>query len=291
MKIAGVVLAGGASRRMGRTKAVVEVDGRMMADRVLDALRAVRLGPVFVYGGDADDLGVLGADVVAEQYPGEGPVGGVLGTLDHLAGCADAALILPCDIPFVDATTLRRLLVVATTERVVVARTTRLEPMCALWPLGCRNAIADLFADGERAMHRVIDACPHVVVDVEPHGLVNINAPADVARARSLRSLSVPIDEISVNDLHTLGPDAVVIDVREDDEWADGHIAHARHVALGTVPDHLDAFTGSPTYVICKAGGRSLRACEFAATEGHEVVNVAGGMMAWTDAGFETSNG
>ena len=95
------------------------------------------------------------------------------------------------------------------------------------------------------------------------------------------------IDEISVSDLHELGPDVVVVDVREDDEWADGHIAHAHHVVLGTVPDHLDDFAGEPTYVICKAGGRSLRACEYAAQHGRQVVNVAGGMLAWADAGYE----
>ena len=85
--------------------------------------------------------------------------------------------------------------------------------------------------------------------------------------------------------------DLVLIDVREDDEWTDGHVSEAVHVPLGTVPDHLDRFTGSPTYVICKAGGRSLRACEFAAAQGHDVVNVAGGMMAWEQAGHDIDRG
>jgi len=93
------------------------------------------------------------------------------------------------------------------------------------------------------------------------------------------------IEEISVADLAALGRDITLIDVREDDEWADGRVPYACHVVLGTVPDHLDQFDGSPTYVICKAGGRSMKACEFAAAHGHDVVNVAGGMMAWADAG------
>ena len=80
-----------------------------------------------------------------------------------------------------------------------------------------------------------------------------------------------------------------LVDVRELDEWADGHVEYASHVALNTVPDHLDAFgadgASEPTYVICKVGGRSFRACEFAAAHGKNVVNVAGGMMAWTDGG------
>lgn len=99
------------------------------------------------------------------------------------------------------------------------------------------------------------------------------------------------IDEISVADLHALGPDVVLIDVREDDEWAESRVPHAIHVALGTVPDHLDRFTGQPTYVMCKVGGRSLRACEFAHAHGHDVVNVAGGMLAWLEAGYDTDAG
>ena len=66
-------------------------------------------------------------------------------------------------------------------------------------------------------------------------------------------------------------------------------------VPLGTVPDHVDAFTGDgPTYVICKSGGRSMRACEFLAgqgVDGLEVVNVAGGTLAWIASGRETVGG
>ena len=99
------------------------------------------------------------------------------------------------------------------------------------------------------------------------------------------------VEEISVADLHALGPDVALIDVRENDEWMDGHVPYARHVVLGTIPDRLDRFDGSPTYVICKVGGRSLRACEFAAAHGHHVVNVTGGMLAWRAAGFDVTTG
>ena len=94
------------------------------------------------------------------------------------------------------------------------------------------------------------------------------------------------VDEVSVAKLHALGAGVVLIDVREDDEWADGHVPHALHVPLGAVPDHLDRFEGSPTYVICKVGARSLRACEFGAAHGRHVVNVTAGMLPWRSAGF-----
>ena len=99
------------------------------------------------------------------------------------------------------------------------------------------------------------------------------------------------VEEISVADLNALGPEVALSDVRENDEWVDGHVSYARHVVLGSVPDHLDRFDGSPTYVICKVGGRSLRACEFAAARGHHVVNVTGGMLAWRAAEFAVTTG
>lgn len=103
------------------------------------------------------------------------------------------------------------------------------------------------------------------------------------------------IPEITVNELVALADSIRLVDVREDDEWRESHIPFARHVALGTVPDHLDAFGADgddqPTYVICKVGGRSMRGCEFAAERGKNVVNVAGGMMAWLDSGFVATSG
>lgn len=95
------------------------------------------------------------------------------------------------------------------------------------------------------------------------------------------------IIEISVAELETaLSAGARLIDVRETDEYQAGHVAGAVHVALGSVPDRVHAFQGDgTTYVICKVGGRSMRACEFLAQHGVEVVNVAGGMVAWIDGG------
>lgn len=97
----------------------------------------------------------------------------------------------------------------------------------------------------------------------------------------------MPINEVSVADLEqVLATGGRVVDVRETDEYEAGHVPGAVHVALGTVPDRVDAFAGeSPTYVICKSGGRSLRACEFLAGQGVQAINVAGGTMAWLAAG------
>jgi rhodanese-related sulfurtransferase len=101
----------------------------------------------------------------------------------------------------------------------------------------------------------------------------------------------VTVREISVQDLAALGTAARIVDVREPDEWAAGHIAHAVAVPLATVPGHLDAFDGAPTYVVCRSGGRSAQACDYLRAQGREVVNVTGGMLAWSVAGYDVATG
>ena len=97
----------------------------------------------------------------------------------------------------------------------------------------------------------------------------------------------MPIPEVNVDELEAaLAAGARLLDVRETDEYVAGHVGSAVHIALATVPQQVDAFRGDgPAYVICKSGGRSLKACEFLAERGLEVINVAGGTMQWVASG------
>jgi len=103
----------------------------------------------------------------------------------------------------------------------------------------------------------------------------------------------MPIEEITTDQLADLMAEGSrVVDVREPDEYAEGHVPGAVPVPLGTVPDHLDAFRNDgTTYVICRSGGRSMQACEYAAAQGIDVANVAGGTMAWIASGRDVSTG
>jgi len=82
--------------------------------------------------------------------------------------------------------------------------------------------------------------------------------------------------------------DATILDVREDDEWAAGHIAGAVHIPLGGLPARLGEFVeleAPQTLVVCKAGGRSARAVAYLAQQGFEVVTLEDGMIGWERAG------
>ncbi|GAA0427939.1 rhodanese-like domain-containing protein [Lentibacillus halophilus] len=76
--------------------------------------------------------------------------------------------------------------------------------------------------------------------------------------------------------------DVNVIDVREDDEVAQGKIPGAKHIPLGEIPDRLDEVDENKHYyMVCRSGGRSGKASEFLQKEGYDVTNVDGGMLAW----------
>ena len=83
-----------------------------------------------------------------------------------------------------------------------------------------------------------------------------------------------------------LPADAFLLDVREADEWAAGHVEGATHVPMGEVPIRLAALpAASPLYVICRSGKRSGQVVLWLAEQGVDSVNVTGGMQAWAAAG------
>ncbi|MFB9377113.1 rhodanese-like domain-containing protein [Kineococcus gynurae] len=79
--------------------------------------------------------------------------------------------------------------------------------------------------------------------------------------------------------------DAVLLDVREDEEWEAGHAEGALHIPMGEIPQRLSELPEGELHVVCRAGGRSMRVAQWLQQNGYDVVNVDGGMGAWADAG------
>ncbi|MFI5593726.1 methyltransferase domain-containing protein [Amycolatopsis sp. NPDC051758] len=80
-------------------------------------------------------------------------------------------------------------------------------------------------------------------------------------------------------------PATVLLDVREDDEYAAGHAPAARHLPLGRVDPHA-VDSGATVIAVCRSGGRSARATETLREGGHTVLNLTGGMREWAAAGL-----
>jgi len=89
---------------------------------------------------------------------------------------------------------------------------------------------------------------------------------------------TVRVDDVPEN--------ATILDVREDYEFTLGRAAGALHIPLGQLPDRIDELDpDTDYYVICRTGGRSLRASDFLANRGYSVINIAGGSGAWLESG------
>ena len=101
------------------------------------------------------------------------------------------------------------------------------------------------------------------------------------------------VPEIDVDELERqLEAGAVLIDVREPDEWVEVRVPGGHLIPLQNVPERLAEIPEEGTvYVICALGGRSRAAAEFLRGQGRDAVNVLGGTTAWVDADFPTEAG
>ncbi|MCH0561812.1 MULTISPECIES: rhodanese-like domain-containing protein [unclassified Streptomyces] len=85
---------------------------------------------------------------------------------------------------------------------------------------------------------------------------------------------------------------ALVVDAREADEHAAGHVPGARLMTLRTVPTRCGELPpGRPVFVICASGNRSRTAADWMNSRGFDAYSVTGGTSAWTRAGHPVATG
>lgn len=284
---------------MGRDKALVLVDGVPLAVRVQRALHAAGADSVTAIGGNAPALVAAGLPTVSDEWPGEGPFGGVVQALRR-AGTTDHVAVLSCDLRRPDADSLVHLVaeLARTDADVVVPEVDGYgQWMHAVWNRRVAAILADVFAAGERSIVGATLGLRVVrIADLGPGVTADIDRPEDLfaAQGGGLRTIDpVDIPEIDIATLaDKLAEGAPVFDVREPDEYEEAHAPGVLLVPLGQVADRVDEFpTDTPIFVICKSGGRSARAVEFLRANGVDATNVAGGTMAWIDAGQPVDTG
>ncbi len=80
--------------------------------------------------------------------------------------------------------------------------------------------------------------------------------------------------------------DALLLDVREPEEWVAGHAPGAQHIPLGDLPARVGEVPHDRQVVaVCRSGGRSAGATGWLAEQGYDAINLDGGMTAWSAAG------
>ncbi len=196
--IAGYVLAGGGSTRFGRDKALVEIGGRTMLLRMHELLGRVA-GKVTVIA-TLEKYASLGLKCVADRWPGEGPLGGILTALED-AGARDEksewSLIVSCDMPFLTQDWLRFLANRAAKSNAQVVfphSASGPEPLCACWQTGAAAKLRSGFERGVRKVTEGIALLRSEVLDeqdwkrFDSAGRLfwNMNTAADYEEARRI---------------------------------------------------------------------------------------------------------
>jgi len=182
----GVVLAGGASRRMGAAKAGVELAGRPLLSYPLAALRAA-LAEVAVIAKADTPLPAIGYGVLVWREPEEPqhPLAGIVAALGAAAG--RPVVVLACDMPFVTADLVRTLATAETDAPAVVARAGgRIQPLAARYEHRALELLRG-FDPAGRAIEQVAALAP-LALDVDPELLANVNRPEDLAAAEAALS-------------------------------------------------------------------------------------------------------
>ncbi len=213
--VSAIILAGGKSRRMGRDKAFLELDGKPLIAHVIQRVAQV-CDEIIIVANDALAYAPFGLRVISDVYPGKGSLGGIYSGLQ--AARTPLVLAVACDMPFLNEALLRYLISLAPRADVIVPRardlssnvlrdTQRLRPLAkeinlhpmhavyskrCLEPIHAQIRANDLRLIGfyERVQVRVVE--PDEIDQFDPHHLsfFNANTPEDFEFAKSLYSSS-----------------------------------------------------------------------------------------------------
>ena len=155
----GFVLAGGASTRMGRDKALLQLGGRPLIEIALGLLRGLGIEPRIC--GTRPDLARF-AQVLPDNHPGRGPLAGIEAALS--ASGSDLNLFIPVDLPLLPLAFLRWMMDRAEVSQAVATiplLTGRPQPLCAVYSRRLLRGIHEALAGGEYKMMTAIASAAH----------------------------------------------------------------------------------------------------------------------------------
>lgn len=181
----GAVMAGGASTRFGRDKALASLDGRTLVERAASTLSAL-CGDVVVVSSHSTHEGE-GWRRVPDLRTGLGPLAGLEAALAHAEGQgAEGVVVLACDVVGPDPELFGVLLeALGSAPAVALAREGHpgFEPLCAVYRVETLGAARRLLDQGVRSAHRLLEEVGGRVHPVSGARVVNVNTESDLLRA------------------------------------------------------------------------------------------------------------
>ncbi len=201
-RVAGIVLAGGLSRRMGGgDKGLCELGGKPLIQHVIERLSAQASPLAINANGDASRFAGLGLPVIADATEDfAGPLAGVLAGMRWAAEAAPEARFIvtaACDTPFFPTDLVAKFLGSAggAYPAIVLAKSgERIQPVFGLWPVALASNLADALASGTRKVQAWAQQHPHFIVEFPIPSLggkpadpfFNANTPEELGEAAIL---------------------------------------------------------------------------------------------------------
>ena len=192
--ISSILLAGGKSSRMGKDKARLKLDGRLMVLQGI-ARKLLTISDEVIVATDGRRYKNLNVRVkwVDDVYPGAGSLVGLYSGLKEAS--SDYALVVACDMPFLNLELLRYMIALPRDYDILAPRLgDNIEPLHAIYSRNCLPAIARLLEAGHK---KIVDLPEKVQVrylsqevveryDPEHHSFFNINTPDQLEEARAI---------------------------------------------------------------------------------------------------------
>lgn len=184
-RLYGLVLAGGRSTRMGRDKALLEYGGQSQIARMMTLLGDyVDRAFVSTSTEQHDEPERRRFDRIVDRYEDMGPLAGILSAMD--AHPEADWLVVACDLPNVDAATLRYLVDNRSPDHPFTAFTSSHdglpEPLCAVYRAGTAAILRQFVDDGISCPRKIlIRSDTRLIEQLDPRSLDNVNTPDDLA--------------------------------------------------------------------------------------------------------------
>lgn len=191
LRVAGVVLTGGRSERFGSNKALFTLNKIPMARVVADIMVEAGIDDIIVVGDSPVTADAIGLRFLNDEYPGEGPLGGLISAMRGID--ADVFCVLACDVPCVPVSRIRQLLTAVVDfphNDVAVLMTLREHWLCSAWRVKtCLPILIQSVDDGERAIHRALGKLVVIRIAATERELKNVNTLQDGLELRRTYTL------------------------------------------------------------------------------------------------------
>lgn len=175
-KTTGVLLAGGKNSRMGTDKGQLIIDGKKIAEKIIQELKPVTAGIMIISNGENYDR--WGYKIYSDIIKNTGPMGGIFTALS--LSKTEKIMVAACDMPFVKKEIFLELIENSGDCEIVVPEIdNKPQPLCGVYSTVCLNRFSRMLAGGKWKMKDALDFFKTKRIKFSENHFVNINTPEE----------------------------------------------------------------------------------------------------------------